>query len=365
MRRAGIVFASLVLLAVGLYMFYIQVQDLTNPGVYDADNEVMPDNRPADLAIEVKPDKPDQLDVAAIPVNKLDTAMVDDAPGEEDDPTGEQLKAWDKKMGSLCVKLVKQKKLSQARDCLLLQLAQNPDNPKVNLHLGIVAAMRGDTTEAYHRYVKYLELDPNGMRAPMVQRVLDQYDAVQMDMDNEMPDKTGETGQDKKHLLALEKYRDAYRWMKSDPHQALPLMKQALVLVPPSADSLRESIQRHIADLEEKISSTADSDPKTAKEDLPETLNKRQIAEKLINYLPQLKRCAVQQRRRNPDVRGIMLVSFLITGNGRTKDVRIITKEHADSFVAGCVTFVIKQAEFPKFSGKPIEVPRLPLKLSD
>jgi tetratricopeptide (TPR) repeat protein len=360
MRGAGIVIVSLVLLAVGLYMFYIQVQDFAKPQVYDADKEIVPDNLPADLAIEVEPEKPEQLEVEAIPVSQFNTPPADDELGEDDDPSGEQLKAWDKKMGRLCVKLVKQKKLSKALDCLMLQLAQNPDNPEVNLNLGIVAAMQGDATEAYHRYVRYLELDPDGVRAPQVQRVLDQYDARQMEDDRER------TPEESKALKAgLDKYQAAYQLKDSDPQQALRQMKEALALVPPTTTSLRKIIQQHIDELEEKINGPSSVTTKSDHGDSLETLNKRQIAEKLMQYLKAMKGCADQQRKRDPSVKGIMWVSFMITGSGKTKDVRILTKEHKGTYAAGCISFIIKNLEFPKFSGEPIEVPRLPIKLGD
>ncbi len=98
---------------------------------------------------------------------------------------------------------------------------------------------------------------------------------------------------------------------------------------------------------------------------LPVTLNKEQIFGTMKKYLSAMKGCVKQQLQRNPSVKGTMLVSFVILGSGKAGDVRIISKEHQGTYVAGCMTYLIKNMKFPKFSGSSIPIPRIPLKLGE
>lgn len=103
----------------------------------------------------------------------------------------------------------------------------------------------------------------------------------------------------------------------------------------------------------------------TERGSLPATLSKAQIFGTMKKYLGAMKGCVKQQKQRNPSVTGTMLVSFVIKGSGKATDVRIISKEHQGTYVAGCMTYLIKNMKFPKFSGTPIPIPRIPLKLGD
>ena len=62
-------------------------------------------------------------------------------------------------------------------------------------------------------------------------------------------------------------------------------------------------------------------------------------------------------------VTGTMLVSFVINGSGKVSLIKILSTEHKGTYVAGCITYIIKSMKFPKFSGDPITIPRVPLRL--
>jgi predicted Zn finger-like uncharacterized protein len=96
---------------------------------------------------------------------------------------------------------------------------------------------------------------------------------------------------------------------------------------------------------------------------LPVTLTKAQIGSTMKKYLKGMKGCVQQQQQRDPSVTGTMLVAFEIHGSGDVKGVRITSSEHKGTYVAGCITYIIKSMKFPKFSGKPIPIPRIPLRL--
>lgn len=110
--------------------------------------------------------------------------------------------------------------------------------------------------------------------------------------------------------------------------------------------------------------------PKAQKEEPPpssggvsNTLSKAQIASTMKKYIRAMKGCVQQQQQRDPSVTGTMLVSFVINGNGKVSMINIISTEHKGTYVAGCITYIIKSMQFPKFSGDPITIPRVPLRL--
>ncbi len=93
------------------------------------------------------------------------------------------------------------------------------------------------------------------------------------------------------------------------------------------------------------------------------TLSKAQIATTMKKYIRAMKGCVKQQQQRDPSVTGTMLVSFVINGNGKVSLIKILSTEHKGTYVAGCITYIIKSMKFPQFSGPPITIPRVPLRL--
>jgi len=93
------------------------------------------------------------------------------------------------------------------------------------------------------------------------------------------------------------------------------------------------------------------------------TLSKAQIAATMKKYIRAMKGCVKQQQQRDPSVTGTMLVSFVINGTGKVSLIKILSTEHKGTYVAGCITYIIKSMKFPKFSGDPITIPRVPLRL--
>ncbi len=96
--------------------------------------------------------------------------------------------------------------------------------------------------------------------------------------------------------------------------------------------------------------------------DLPQKLSKSQISKTMKKYIKSMKACVEQQRQRDPSVTGTMKVSFVIKPNGNVSDIAVKTSEHKGTYVAGCISFIIKSMKFPK-AREPFTVPVLPLKL--
>jgi predicted Zn finger-like uncharacterized protein len=103
--------------------------------------------------------------------------------------------------------------------------------------------------------------------------------------------------------------------------------------------------------------------PKEDNSNLPKTLSKAKINATMKKYVKAMRGCVAQQQKRDPSVTGTMQVSFVIVGTGKAADVRIISAEHKGTYVAGCITYLIKSMKFPKFSGPSIPISRLPLRL--
>ncbi|MBN2498844.1 MAG: zinc-ribbon domain-containing protein [Deltaproteobacteria bacterium] len=103
--------------------------------------------------------------------------------------------------------------------------------------------------------------------------------------------------------------------------------------------------------------------PPPKEEALPEGLTKTQIVNTMRKYQKAMKGCVIQQKQRDPSISGTMAISFTVQTSGKVSSVRVLTSEHQKSYVAGCISFIIKSMVFPKFSGKPFTVPRFPLKL--
>jgi len=110
----------------------------------------------------------------------------------------------------------------------------------------------------------------------------------------------------------------------------------------------------------EKVEEPAPSDAS-----LPKTLSKAKISSTMKKYLGAMRACVKQQKQRDPTVKGKMLISFVIMGSGKASSVRVVSSQHKGTYVAGCISYLIKNMKFPKFSGKPIPIPGIPLNLGD
>ena len=103
----------------------------------------------------------------------------------------------------------------------------------------------------------------------------------------------------------------------------------------------------------------------TTSSNLPEKLTPAQIKGVMKKYVAAMRKCVKMQKERDPSVKGTMIVAFTIRGSGATSDVKVLSAEHRGTFVDSCITTVIKSIRFPRFSGTPIRIPRVPLRLGE
>jgi len=291
-RILGVIGLAAVFVLIALYLIWITLPEV--PGAAEPEGRPRKEGeaRPAESQPATEEARLEPLPIPRIVV-KPETGRQMAQQGEDGSSgaeAGGDLDAWSENWSRKCVSLVREKRLDDALVCLNLLLAQNPEDAEAHLNLGIAHAMKGDRIEAYYQYQKYLELDPDGTRARIVEKILDQYD----------------------------------RYNSS----------------PPPEESDKPVVQR-------------------------ETLTKGEIYAEMKKYLRAMKGCVLQQKQRDPSVTGTLLTSFTINPNGRTSDVQILTEEHRGKYVAGCISYLLKNMKFPRFNGEPIRVPRLPLKLGD
>jgi two-component SAPR family response regulator len=100
----------------------------------------------------------------------------------------------------------------------------------------------GKHADAYWDYQKYIELAPNGQRAPQIKRILNQYDDWAKD------GKVPEVKRDDQRLevigMAKQLYQEAYALQKSDPEEALRKLEIAMQLLPDDEQVYRTRIER-------------------------------------------------------------------------------------------------------------------------
>lgn len=93
--------------------------------------------------------------------------------------------------------------------------------------------------------------------------------------------------------------------------------------------------------------------------DLPEKLNESDIFQVVLGNKPALVRCVEEQRKKEPGVSGTLMMQWTIQTNGRTSNVRVLTDEFKNSYMATCMGGLIKRWSFPKHraQGEPVKFP--------
>lgn len=92
-------------------------------------------------------------------------------------------------------------------------------------------------------------------------------------------------------------------------------------------------------------------------------LSEAQLKNAMRPYMQAVRECVERQHDLDSSVSGRMDLSFTIGNRGRVTRVEVLTEDHIRTYVAGCVDGVLRSVKFPRFSGKPVVVPRFPLPL--
>ena len=98
--------------------------------------------------------------------------------------------------------------------------------------------------------------------------------------------------------------------------------------------------------------------PPEAKKELP-PLSNADVLAVMKQHLEEFKACNKEQKKRDASVQGKVVVKFTIQPDGKVSAASIdgSTSQFNGTFVAGCISKVIKQASFPEFGGGAKSVP--------
>jgi hypothetical protein len=99
--------------------------------------------------------------------------------------------------------------------------------------------------------------------------------------------------------------------------------------------------------------------PAPGQVDIPEKLGQSDIMQVVLQNKAALATCAQEQKKRDPSLSGKLVVRWSIQTNGKTSKVAPQTAEFKNTYMATCVSNVIKQMHFPahKVEGDPIDFP--------
>jgi hypothetical protein len=96
--------------------------------------------------------------------------------------------------------------------------------------------------------------------------------------------------------------------------------------------------------------------PPPEKKALP-PLSNADVLGVMRQHIAEFKACNRKQKGIDPSVKGKMVVSFIVNPSGKVGSVKVTTGQFKKTFVASCISKVIRQLSFPKFGGKPKKVP--------
>lgn len=89
---------------------------------------------------------------------------------------------------------------------------------------------------------------------------------------------------------------------------------------------------------------------------LPKTLTQEQILEVVKANIGRIKTCMAEQAQRDPSVKGKLVIGWEIQPNGKTKNVQIKSPQFKGTYIGTCISSVVTDFTFPKFSGPPIPI---------
>jgi hypothetical protein len=235
---------AVLLVLAGIWLVWTQSPDVEAPA--EPEEEIAAEEEAPPAAAPARDMKPDLFE----PEPALDQTEVLRAL-EEVARNQQALEDWDQQLAQACKNLVKGKKYEAAQQCYHLRLARNPEDGQAFLERGILHARMGKRIESYWDYVKYLELEPDDIRAPQVRQIVELYE--EWASGTKAPER--ETTDYRQEIVDLAKklYEEAYVLKASSPETALKKLDQAtrlLRLVPKEYQAYMGKIERLIERIE-------------------------------------------------------------------------------------------------------------------
>jgi predicted Zn finger-like uncharacterized protein len=100
--------------------------------------------------------------------------------------------------------------------------------------------------------------------------------------------------------------------------------------------------------------------PGSSSTEVPERLPKGDIMSVVLANKPSIVRCVNEQKTRDPNLHGTLVMHWVIQTSGKTTSVNAVTDQFRSSYMATCLTGLVKSWNFPKHKyqpGEPVDFP--------
>ena len=100
--------------------------------------------------------------------------------------------------------------------------------------------------------------------------------------------------------------------------------------------------------------------PGSSNSEVPERLPKGDIMSVVLANKPSIVRCVNEQKARDPNLHGTLVMHWVIQTSGKTGSVNAVTDQFRSSYMATCLTGLVKSWNFPKHKyqpGEPVDFP--------
>ena len=100
--------------------------------------------------------------------------------------------------------------------------------------------------------------------------------------------------------------------------------------------------------------------PGASSTDVPDRLPKGDIMSVVLANKPSIVRCVNEQKTRDPNLHGTLVMHWVIQTSGKTASVNAVTDQFKSTYMATCLTGLVKSWNFPKHKyqpGEPVDFP--------
>ncbi|HZJ54037.1 MAG TPA: adventurous gliding motility protein GltJ [Myxococcaceae bacterium] len=100
--------------------------------------------------------------------------------------------------------------------------------------------------------------------------------------------------------------------------------------------------------------------PGASSTEVPERLPKGDIMSVVLANKPSIVRCVNEQKTRDPNLHGTLVMHWVIQTSGKTTSVSAVTDQFKSSYMATCLSGLVKSWNFPKHKyqpGEPVDFP--------
>jgi predicted Zn finger-like uncharacterized protein len=100
--------------------------------------------------------------------------------------------------------------------------------------------------------------------------------------------------------------------------------------------------------------------PGSSSTEVPERLPKGDIMSVVLANKPSIVRCVNEQKARDPNLHGTLVMHWVIQTSGKTASVTAVTDQFRSAYMATCLTGLVKSWNFPKHKyqpGEPVDFP--------